>query len=111
MRSLAMSFVISLTLYAQLDRGTLTGTITDPTGAVVPNVKITFVNQGTGATSTTVTNEAGQYSRPNLPIGTYQLTGEAPGFKKTLRSGITLGVTEVLRVDVQLELGSTGESV
>lgn len=111
MRSLALFLAVSTALFAQLDRGTLTGTVTDPTGAVVPNVKITFTNQGTGAISTTETNEAGQYSRPNLPIGTYQLTAEAPGFKKTVRAGVTLGVTEVLRVDIQLELGSTGESV
>ena len=99
------------TLFAQLDRGTLTGTVTDPTGAVIPSAKLTLVHQGTQATTTSVTNENGQYVRPNLPIGTYEITAEAPGFKKTVRSGITLGVTEVLRVDIQLEIGSTGESV
>ena len=111
MRSFAIALLASTLLHAQLDRGTLTGTITDPTGAVVPAAKITFVHAGTQATSTVATNEAGQYSRPNLPIGEYQISVEAAGFKTTIRSGITLGVTEVLRVDVQLELGSTGESV
>lgn len=95
----------------QSDRGTLTGTITDPTGAVVPGAKISLTHQRTGAISTVTTNQDGQYTRPNLPIGTYQLSVEAAGFKKTVREGIGLGVTEVLRVDVALELGSAGESV
>ncbi len=111
MRYLFLFLTTVVTLFAQLDRGTLTGTVTDPTGAVVPAVTITFVHEGTGATSSTSTNQEGQYSRPGLPIGSYRLSAEAAGFKKTIRSGVTLGITEVLRVDVVLELGSTGESI
>lgn len=110
MRLFFSSFLV-VSLYAQLDRGTITGTVTDPTGAVVPNARITLIHEGTQASTASATNEAGQYSRPNLTIGQYQVTVEAQGFKKTVRSGITLGVSEVLRIDFVLELGSTGESV
>ncbi|MBC7926325.1 MAG: TonB-dependent receptor [Bryobacteraceae bacterium] len=110
MRAIAL-FCFTLSVYAQLDRGTLTGTVTDPAGAVVPGAKITLTHLGTQAASTAVASEEGLYSRPNLPIGDYELTVEAPGFKRSVRMGINLGVAEVLRVDVQLEIGSTGESV
>ena len=111
MRSLRLLLLTAAGLFAQLDRGTVTGTVTDSTGGVVPQVMLRFTHSGTGAVYETRTNEVGQYSRPNLPIGEYQLTVEAAGFKKTVRSGITLGISEVLRVDVSLEIGSTGESV
>ena len=84
----------------------MTGTVTDPAGAVVPGAKITLIHAGTQATSSSVSNEEGQYSRPNLPIGVYEVAAEAAGFKKTVRKGITLGVAEVLRIDLQLEIGS-----
>ncbi|MEJ7606094.1 MAG: carboxypeptidase-like regulatory domain-containing protein [Bryobacteraceae bacterium] len=104
-------YCLALSLSAQLDRGTLTGTVTDPTGAVVPGAKISLTHLGTQATSTAVVSEDGLYSRPNLPIGDYQVAVDAPGFKRTVRTGINLGVAEVLRVDMQLEIGSAGESV
>ncbi len=97
--------------FGQLDRGAITGTVTDPTGGAVPSVKITITHVGTGSRLETVTNAEGQYNRPNLPIGDYQVSFEAPGFRRAVRSGITLGVTEVLRLDMQLEVGSTSESV
>jgi hypothetical protein len=111
MRPVILAALAASTLLAQLDRGTLTGTVTDPAGAVVPQATVTMVHLGTQAASSAVTNQDGQYSRPNLPIGDYRITVEAPGFKRTVREGIKLGVTEVLRVDVQLEIGSAAESV
>lgn len=89
----------------------MTGTITDPSGAAVPNVKVLIVQTSTGARFETVTNEAGQFNRPNLPIGDYEISFEADGFRRATRAGITLKVSEVLRLDLQLEVGSTAESV
>src|SRR5262249_58185378 len=57
------------------------------------------------------TNEVGQYIQPNLPAGPYQITFEAASFKTLVRSGITLGATEVLRIDATMEVGAVTESV
>src|SRR6266542_1790176 len=100
-----------LALFAQLDRGSLTGTITDPSGAVIPDTKVTIKNTGTNAIYETRSNLAGQYTMPNLPVGGYELTFEAPSFKKLARSGITLSVADVARVDGTLTVGSVAESV
>jgi len=96
---------------AQQDRGTFTGIVTDPAGLAVPNVDITVENVQTGAIYKSRTNELGQYTIPNLPVGRYRLTFEAPGFRTTVRDGLSLSVAQVARVDVQLELGATTESV
>jgi hypothetical protein len=103
--------IIGTLANAQLDRGSLTGTVTDPTGAVVPDVKVSARNTATNAVYETRSNPAGQYTMPNLPVGAYEVTFESPAFKKLVRSGITLGVTEVLRIDAMLEVGSLSESV
>jgi hypothetical protein len=108
---LAILFLCVNSLFAQLDRATLTGTVTDPSGAAVPSAKITIQQSATGARFETTTNEAGQFTRPNLPIGEYQITFEADGFRRATRSNLTLKVAEVLRVDTQLELGATADTV
>src|SRR2546428_410927 len=106
-------FVISFTLavLGQLDRGSLTGTLTDSTGAVIPDTRVTVKNTATGAAYETRANSSGQYAMPNLAPGPYELTFEAPSFKKLVRSGINLGATEVVRVDATLEVGSVAESI
>lgn len=110
-RSLFIFLALTLSLFAQQDRGTFTGIVTDPSGSVVPNVKITIVNTQTGANYDTQTNEVGQYRVPNLPIGTYKLTFEAPGFKSFVRDTIALNVAQVNRVDATLQVGNAAESV
>jgi len=109
--TLALSLLCTVSVLAQLDRGTITGIVTDPTGAVIPRVKVTIQNTATGASYESISNEEGTYTVPNLPIGSYQITFEAASFRKLLRSNVTLGVTAVLRVDAKLEVGSLDESV
>src|SRR6476646_1030601 len=70
----------------------LNGTVTDATGAAVPNAKVTATNSGTGTTRTTQTNDAGLYNFSRLPVGNYDITVEAQGFKTTKRSGLGLTV-------------------
>jgi len=108
--SFAIFFTIAA-LYAQLNRGTLTGVVTDTSAASVPGVTVRIVNSATGAAYNTRTNDQGQYSMPNLPPGEYQITFESPSFKKLVRSGVTLSVTEVLRVDATLDVGAVTESI
>ena len=109
----AAAFLVLLAagLNAQLNRGSLTGVVSDATGAMITQVRVTIRNTATGATYQTTTNDAGQYIQPNLPAGPYQVTFEAASFKTLVRSGISLGATEVLRVDAMMEVGAVSESV
>src|SRR5262245_24485053 len=78
---------------------------------MVPQANVTIKNTATGANYQTRSNDAGQYSMPNLPAGPYQITFEAASFKTLVRNGITVGATDVLRVDATLEVGAVSESV
>jgi hypothetical protein len=98
-------------VFAQSDRGTITGTISDPAGAVVANTPIEAKNLQTGAVYTAASSTTGNYTLSQIPTGTYEITASAPGFKKYTRSGITVLTAQVLRVDIPLEVGATTESV
>ncbi len=97
--------------FAQTDRGTITGTITDPAGAVVPNVPVEAKNVATGAVYPAASSGTGNYTIAQLPAGTYEVSVSAPGFKKYVRSGIGVEVAGIDRIDVALEVGATTESV
>ena len=86
-------FVICTALaFAQGDRGTITGTVTDPTGAVIPNANIQVTNSDTAALYKIGTSNTGNYTLANLPAGTYTLTVEAQGFKRFERPGLIVQV-------------------
>ncbi len=106
-------FVLAGALFGQAEIGgaTLNGTVTDPTGGAVPNAKVSTTNTDTGLTRTTVTNQAGVYSFTRLPVGPYDVSIEAQGFKTAKRSGITLNVGAVLTYDVALQVGTAQETI
>ena len=109
---LAMALLLSCwPAAAQLDRGTITGTVTDSSGAAIPGVRVSVRNTATSLKFETATTEAGQYTQPALPVGSYEVTFDAQGFKKTVQSGITLQISDVLRIDARMEVGSIAESV
>src|SRR5947207_4668207 len=97
--------------WPQLNRGTLTGIVSDPSGAVVPGVVVKAIHVDTGTTASTVATDTGNYTLPGLQIGTYRVEYVAAGFKKTVRDKLELTAGSTLRLDVALELGSVGESV
>src|SRR3954462_6782493 len=97
--------------FAQGDRGTLTGTVTDPHGAVVPNAQISIRQPDTGAQYSTVTTSTGNYSLAQLPSAAYEVSVTFPGFKKYTQQGITVGVAQTVRIDIVMELGNATESV
>lgn len=108
--AIALVLVSSLAL-AQSNNQTITGTVTDASGAVLPGVSITVVNEGTGLTRTAVTNESGNYSVPQIPIGNYRVEAELPGFRKEVRRGLTLQVDQRARIDLQLQVGQVTEVI
>ena len=96
---------------AQSDRGTITGTVSDPAGAVVANARIEAKNQATGAVYTVASTPTGNYTIAQLPVGTYEVSVAVPGFKKYVRQGIGVEVAQVLRIDIALEVGAATESI
>jgi hypothetical protein len=98
-------------LYAQSDRGTITGTTADPAGAVIANAAIEVRNSDTGVVYQTSTTATGNYTLAQLPPGQYEMTVTAAGFKKYIRPNIVVEVAQVVRVDVGLEVGAATESI
>ncbi len=96
---------------AQAVTGTIVGTVVDSTGAIVSGAKVTITNTGTGLTRTVTSDNAGEYTAPSLPTGTYLVTAEMAGFKTAALSGIELGVSQRVRMDLTLEIGNMTESV
>ncbi len=103
-------FCLSLTAWAQ-DQATIVGTVTDASGGVVPDAKVTVSNPSKGFTRELVANSAGEYTAAKVPIGDYVVTVQAKGFQKLVRSGIALSVGQILRVDLQLTLGQVTQEI
>ena len=103
--------IISLPLRGQTGLATLTGTVTDPSGAIVPNVSVRALHVATGTALSATSSGTGNYTIAQMPIGDYQVLAEANGFKGYRREGISLGAAQVLRLDIALEVGSATESV
>jgi len=110
-RLLCMFLMTLVLAFAQNDRGTITGTITDPTGAIVPSAAIHARDTATGAEYDTISTATGNYALADLLAGIYEVTVTAAGFEKYIQHGITVQVVQVLRVDIVLKVGSTSESV
>ncbi len=96
---------------AQMNSAELRGTIQDPSGAAVPGAAVVIQNQATGQKFSTVSNSAGEYLFPELPVGSYALTAEIANFKKVTLPGIDVHAADRLRRDIRLELGDSREIV
>ncbi|HET8647901.1 MAG TPA: carboxypeptidase regulatory-like domain-containing protein, partial [Vicinamibacteria bacterium] len=96
---------------AQRSTGTIRGTVTDETGAVIAGAKATVRNEGTGLTRTGTTNNSGVYVFADLPVGSYEVRVEQDGFKAAVQKGIVLNVAESQAVDVELATGGITEEV
>ncbi len=108
---LAACFAFLGTAWAQDFRATITGRVADPSGAGVPNVPVQVRNAGTNELASSVTDTQGNYTVPFLRPGTYSVSVEAPGFKKFLRDGITLFVSQNAAINITLEVGALTEQV
>ena len=110
-----MSSLLCLTLLtvvsAQSDRGAITGTVSDPDGALIPNVKIIATSSGSQTEYKTQSTETGNYTLASIPAGIYSLRVEAAGFRVYVRSGITVQVAQTARVDVTMQIGGASDTV
>src|SRR5687768_18032371 len=95
----ALALVASWTTVAHAQTARITGTVTDPTRAVVPGATVTIVNADTNDTRVATANEGGQYNVPFLPSGRYTVSCELQGFQTTRRQGIVLETDQEIRVD------------
>jgi hypothetical protein len=107
---LVVAFV-ALSFGVKAQDATIVGTVTDPSGASVPNVKITVTNTETGLVHSAVTGDSGQYVLPDLKIGHYDAKAEASGFKIAEQKGLVLQVGDRARIDFQMQLGGAQETV
>jgi hypothetical protein len=96
--------------HAQANAG-VTGTVTDPTGAVIPGAKVTITNQSTSISTHLVTGSAGTYAINGLNPGKYTITVEGPGFKKAVQKDVNVEVSVTATIDVMLTTGATSDTV
>ena len=98
-------------LWAQSTLGGIRGTVNDPSGAPISNVKVSITNEATGEPRTTLTNGSGSYDFSAVNPATYTVSAEAASFKKYDRKNVVLGTQQFLTVDLSLEVGAVSESV
>jgi len=101
----------SVQLPAQTSFGTIVGNVTDESGAAIPRVALTITNEATSATRSVTTSDAGTYTVPSLPPGSYKIQAELKGFHEEIQTGIKLDVNQTLRVDLALKVGEVTQSV
>src|SRR4026209_1989708 len=108
---LLVCFAFSSLGLAQDATGRVEGTLRDPQGAVVPNANVTLTHLGTGAEKSAKSDNGGSFNFVLLPIGQYRLTVEMPIFSLYVREPLTLNVNDVLRLTIDLKLGTSQEVI
>ena len=110
-RILAVALLLAAAVFAQSDRSSVTGTVSDPAGAVVASAPILAKNLDTGVEYQAGTTATGNYTLPELPVGRYEITVAVPGFKRFVRQGLQVAAAQAYRIDITLEVGATTDSV
>jgi hypothetical protein len=108
---LALFLISAPAVSAQSDRGGITGRVTDPASAVVPQAKVTVTNVETNEARETVTSDEGNFTVPQLPAAMYKITVEATGFKTATLDNVKVAVQVTRTADIKLEIGGVGETV
>jgi len=102
---------LTCSAFAQVQNGQFTGTVTDPTGAAIANAKVTVSNAATNLSVSTTTNSSGNYTVKELPVGSYKLTVEAPGFKTTANTDVPVNAGTISHVDFKMQMGKATEVI
>src|SRR6266403_1235568 len=110
---LAVFALLALTFsaYAQVQNGQITGTVTDPSGAAIPNAKVSVTNPGTGFDTSTTSNSSGNYTVREIPVGTYKVSAEASGFKTVSNAGVAVNAGTIAHIDIKMTMGQAREIV
>ena len=111
LRAILFIFAFTLCITAQITRGSLSGNVTDPTGALLPNANVTLKNPANGEEVKTISNAEGEFVFPSLAIGNYALTVEAKGFKRTVIQSVIIEVATPARVPVALAVGEISDVI
>ena len=110
-RALSFTLCMGVSIFAQTELATLTGTVTDTSGALLRGVKISVASEETNVATESATNENGRYVIPALRPGTYKVTASLPSFKQYVQSGVTLQVNQVAKLDIAMTVGAVTETV
>jgi hypothetical protein len=110
-RFCAAAILFSTLLFAQADRGTISGTITDKSGAVIPAVALTLRHEATNLTYTTTSTSTGSYTFLSLPVGSYTLDAQAPGFQRESIKNIVVQVNQQSKVDITMTVGEVTQTL
>ncbi|MCC6390795.1 MAG: carboxypeptidase regulatory-like domain-containing protein [Bryobacterales bacterium] len=108
---ISAALVLCSTLFPQGDLSTVRGTITDPSGAVIPHVTLELINVSTNVGRKATSGDSGDFEIPYVPLGTYKLTATSAGFKNFVAEDIVIRARELRRIDIVLELGAVGTQV
>src|SRR5487761_1640006 len=106
-----LAFLLAAPVYGQVVGATMSGVVSDPSGAVIPKAMVSIKNTATGITTNVTTNSAGLYTAPNLIPGPYEVTVSAPGFQTEARTGTTLTVGAQQELNVTMRVGQTTQTV
>src|SRR4029434_3946440 len=109
--ALGMTCVLATPARAQVDTGTLSGTVKDEQGGVLPGATVTITHEGQALTLTTVTREDGTYIFTPIRTGDYSVEVDFPGFRKGIRRGLSVGIQQEVRIDFTLQTGVVTEEV
>ena len=108
---IAVSVCLVTNSFGQVNNATLTGSVTDSTGAVLPGVSVTATNMATGVVSTVLTNESGAYTIPSVLPGSYTVSAELPGFQKQNYQKVELGNAITVRLNFTMQVATQAQSV
>jgi Carboxypeptidase regulatory-like domain len=105
------TLISSCSVWAQSERGAISGVVRDTSGAVIAGAKVTITNPATNQTSSLTSNEAGEFNQPGIAAGVYKVLVEKPGFRPSEVSGLTVEAATTERVDIKLEIGTSQQVV
>ena len=111
LRAIPQALLFALALSAQTPRATITGRVVDPTAAVIPGATVVATEQATGVEYRTATSDTGNYVLQQLPVGRYDVSVDATGFRRYLQKDIQINVAQTLTLNVTLEVGQTSEAI
>ena len=103
--------ILTVAAFAQSDRGTITGSVTDPSSAAVVGAKVVVRNLDNGSNYNTLTTSTGGFTIPSVPSGKYTVAVSAPGFKTSNTTGVDVLLDQTVKIDVVLEIGQTSETI